>query len=101
VPPATFRTTVHAVAAGGADPAAVRAAVDEAASGVRAFAPGYTVRECTVRGEWITVSVEVTADSDVLPRHAGNLDIINSAAIMVAERHASHADRAVAVEAGR
>ncbi|GLW79486.1 acetaldehyde dehydrogenase (acetylating) [Actinokineospora globicatena] len=88
VPPATFRTAVHAVIPG-ADAGAVRAVVDEVAARVRAFAPGYQVIACAVNGDRVVVSVEVTATSDVLPPYAGNLDIINSAAILVAEQHAA------------
>ncbi|MEV7503943.1 acetaldehyde dehydrogenase (acetylating) [Streptomyces sp. NPDC093018] len=87
VPPAAFRTTVHALVPG-ADPATVRAVVDEAAARVREFAPGYRVRGCEVRGELIAVTLEVTADSEVLPAYAGNLDLIDAAAVLVAEQHA-------------
>ncbi|MBM7774436.1 acetaldehyde dehydrogenase [Actinokineospora baliensis] len=88
VPPATFRTAVHAVIPG-ADPDAIRSVVDSVAARVREFAPGYRVIACAVTGERVVVSVEVIADSDVLPHYAGNLDIINSAAILVAEQHAA------------
>ncbi|WP_441251511.1 acetaldehyde dehydrogenase (acetylating) [Kitasatospora sp. McL0602] len=88
VPPAVFRTAVHAVVPG-AVAGKVRAVVDAAAERVRAFAPGYRVVACTVNGDEVVVSVEVTAGSDVLPHYAGNLDIINSAAILVAEQHAA------------
>ncbi|MER8061044.1 MULTISPECIES: acetaldehyde dehydrogenase (acetylating) [unclassified Streptomyces] len=87
VPPATFRTTVHALAPG-AEIGAVRTVVDEAAKRVREFAPGYRVRACEVRGELIVVTLEVTADSEVLPAYAGNLDLIDAAAVLVAEQHA-------------
>ncbi|WP_243877955.1 acetaldehyde dehydrogenase (acetylating) [Streptomyces sp. SUK 48] len=87
VPPATFRTTVHALAPG-AEIGAVRTVVDEAAKRVREFAPGYRVRACEVRGELIAVTLEVTADSEVLPAYAGNLDLIDAAAVLVAEQHA-------------
>ncbi|WP_030238324.1 MULTISPECIES: acetaldehyde dehydrogenase (acetylating) [unclassified Streptomyces] len=94
VPPAPFRTAVHAVAPG-ADAEAVRAVVATAAEQVRAVQPGYEVVACTVSGDRITVSLEVMADSEVLPPYAGNLDIINSAAIMVAEQHAARLISAV------
>jgi acetaldehyde dehydrogenase len=87
VPPATFRTAVHAVIPG-ARADEVRAVVAEAADRVRDFAPGYEVVAVSVAGDRVVVSLEVTADSDVLPRYAGNLDLINAAAIMVAEQHA-------------
>ncbi|GAA2000811.1 acetaldehyde dehydrogenase (acetylating) [Catenulispora subtropica] len=88
VPPATFRTAVHAVIPG-ADAAAIRAVVDQTAGQVQAFAPGYEVTACSVAGDRVVVSVEVAAVSAVLPRYAGNLDIIDSAAILVAEQHAA------------
>lgn len=97
VPPATFRTAVHCVVAGPApSAAAVRSVVAGVAERMRAFAPGYRVTACKVAGERVTVSLEVTADSDVLPPYAGNLDIINSAAILVAEQHAARLDQAMA-----
>lgn len=87
VPPATFRTAVHAVVPGAAEEA-VRAAVAETAERARTFAPGYEVVACDVAGDRVAVSLEITAHSDVLPRYAGNLDIINSAAVLVAEQYA-------------
>ena len=93
VPPVTFRTAVHAVIPG-ADPRSVREVVDQAAERVRLFAPGYEVVACTVLDGHVTVAVQVTASSDVLAPYAGNLDIINSAAVMVAEEHAARRDRA-------
>jgi acetaldehyde dehydrogenase len=99
VPPATFRTAVHAIIPR-ATAGAVRAVVTDAAARVRAFAPGYEVIACTVTGDRVVVSLEVTADSEVLPRYAGNLDIINSAAILVAEQHAARLGRAGRTGAG-
>ncbi|MEU5694800.1 acetaldehyde dehydrogenase (acetylating) [Actinosynnema sp. NPDC020468] len=92
-PPAAFRTALHAVVPH-ADATEVRALVEEAAGRVRAFAPGYRVTSCAVDGELVAVGLEVTATGDVLPPYAGNLDIIDSAAIMVAEQHAARLDAA-------
>ncbi|PPK71079.1 acetaldehyde dehydrogenase (acetylating) [Actinokineospora auranticolor] len=92
VPPATFRTAVRAIVPG-AEVEEVRAAVSTAAKAVRTFAPGYEVLGCTVTGDRVVVSVEVTANSDVLPHYAGNLDIINAAAILAAEQHAGRLAR--------
>ncbi|HZN70373.1 MAG TPA: acetaldehyde dehydrogenase (acetylating) [Micromonosporaceae bacterium] len=97
VPPATFRTAVHAIVPG-ASAEAVGAVVADAARRVRRFVPGYDLVACTVAGDRVVVSLEVIAGGDVLPRYAGNLDIINSAAILVAERHAARRSR-VALEA--
>ncbi|MFG3191204.1 acetaldehyde dehydrogenase (acetylating) [Streptomyces omiyaensis] len=90
VPPAVFRTAVHAVAPG-ADPDEVRAVAGETAERVRVFAPGYRVVACTASDGRVVVCVEVTAAGDVLPAYAGNLDIIDAAAVLVAERHAARA----------
>ncbi|WP_316524308.1 acetaldehyde dehydrogenase (acetylating) [Kitasatospora brasiliensis] len=92
VPPATFRTAVHARIAD-ADPVAVRAVVDKVAEEVRSFAPGYAVVACTAVDDLVTVTLQVMAHSDVLPPYAGNLDIINSAAVMVAEQYAARPER--------
>lgn len=92
VPPATFRTVIHARVPD-ADPAAVRAVVDRAAEQVRTFAPGYEVVACTAVGDLVTIVLKVTAHSDVLPPYAGNLDIINAAAVLVAEQYAARPDR--------
>ncbi|MGY0056423.1 acetaldehyde dehydrogenase (acetylating) [Streptomyces sp. LZ34] len=100
VPPATFRTAVQAVIPG-ADAEAVRTLVADAAQRVRAQQPGYEVVACTVTGDRVVVSLEVPADSDVLPRYAGNLDIINSAAILVAEQHAARLAPAARRAVGR
>ncbi|MFI5801966.1 acetaldehyde dehydrogenase (acetylating) [Streptomyces sp. NPDC051561] len=87
VPSATFRTAVHAIVPG-ATTEAVRPVIEEAAARVREFAPGYRVSACTVTGDRLVVCVEVAAVSDVLPPYAGNLDLIGSAAVLVAEQHA-------------
>jgi acetaldehyde dehydrogenase len=87
-PPAMFRTTVHAVV-----PAVVTQMekVRDIVAGVetraRRLAPGYRVIACTRAEDRLAVSVEVAAISKVLPRYAGNLDLINSAAILVAEQY--------------
>ncbi|MFE0701052.1 acetaldehyde dehydrogenase (acetylating) [Streptomyces sp. NPDC058872] len=92
VPPATFRTAVRARMTG-ATPAAVREVVDRVAEDVRSFAPGYEITACTVVDDLVTVTLRVMAHSDVLPPYAGNLDIINSAAVMVAEQYATRSGR--------
>ncbi|WKU02968.1 acetaldehyde dehydrogenase (acetylating) [Micromonospora sp. HUAS LYJ1] len=85
-PPATFRVAISLIGRGlTAD--SVRPLVAEAAADVRAFATGYTVTGCVVEDDSRAfVAVEVTSVGDQIPAYAGNLDIINSAAIRVAER---------------
>ncbi|MEQ0565841.1 acetaldehyde dehydrogenase (acetylating) [Amycolatopsis sp. NEAU-NG30] len=87
-PPATFRVAMSLL---GRELTleAVRAAVDRAAADVRTFARGYEVKACTAEGDRAFVAVEVTSHGDRIPKYAGNLDIINSAALLVAESYAA------------
>ncbi|MGW5028731.1 acetaldehyde dehydrogenase (acetylating), partial [Streptomyces albidoflavus] len=73
----------------GFDADEVRTALTRAVDDVRAFAPGFSVAACTVTDDRVFVAVEVAAAGDRIPRHVGNLDIINSAAVLVAEGYAS------------
>ncbi|WP_405161497.1 acetaldehyde dehydrogenase (acetylating) [Nocardia sp. NBC_01499] len=99
VPPTIFRVALSAEILG-ANAATVHAAVAAAAEEVRAFAPGYAVTACTVTDERVSVVVEVTATSEFMPRYAGNLDIINAAAILVAEQYAAMQNSAAASQMG-
>lgn len=87
-PPATFRVAMSLL---GEDltEASVRPLVEETARGVRAFAGGYEVTACAVADGKAFVAVEVTARGDRIPQYAGNIDIINSAALHVAEQYAA------------
>jgi acetaldehyde dehydrogenase len=84
-PPAMFRVAMSLLGPG-FEVDAVRAAVARAAEEVRAYAPGFAVKACTVTDERAFVAVEVAAVGNRIPRYMGNVDIINSAAILVAER---------------
>lgn len=83
-PPATFRVAMSLL---GRDLTtdSVHSLVVDAASELRSFVRGYDVRACTVNDASAFIAVEVTSSGDHIPRYAGNLDIINSAAIHVAE----------------
>lgn len=87
-PPATFRVAMSLL---GRDLTtdSVRSLVMEAASEVRSFARGFEVKACTVNDGRAFIAVEVASSGDRIPRYAGNLDIINSAAILVAESYAA------------
>jgi acetaldehyde dehydrogenase len=87
-PPATFRVAMSLL---GKDLTSdsVRSLVTGAASGLRSFAKGFDVKACTVNDGKAFVAVEVTSSGDRIPRYAGNLDIINSAAVHVAECYAA------------
>ncbi|MFJ9844237.1 acetylating acetaldehyde dehydrogenase [Kitasatospora sp. NPDC101155] len=86
-PPPPFRVTLTALV-DAPDPATILPLVQAAAQRVRAFAPGYAVTALETVHDRVTATVEVTATGDRIPAHAGNLEIINAAAIQVAELRA-------------
>lgn len=87
-PPIMMRNAIYAEIDGmpaGTATAAVRDAVDR----VAAYVPGYRLAtEPLVSDGLLTAFIEVEGAGDYLPRFAGNLDIMTSAAVRVAERYA-------------
>jgi acetaldehyde dehydrogenase len=84
-PPITMRNAVYA-RLGGGDPESVADAVRRRVAAVARYVPGYRlVREPVVEDERMVVLLEVEGAGDFLPPYAGNLDIMTSAAIRVAE----------------
>ncbi|RKP49309.1 acetaldehyde dehydrogenase (acetylating) [Trinickia fusca] len=101
VPPVTMQTTVFAKLRN-ADEAKVSEAVHAVVEKVTKYVPGYElIVEPRIDGDrWMTM-VRVQGAGAYLPSYAGNLDIITSAAVQVAEtisnqqytRGESHVDR--------
>ena len=107
-PPLIMRDTVYCLI-GDADLDAVRSAVQEMVTEVAAYVPGYRLVQqvqftpiaradvATLIAEdaavsWkVTVFLEVEGAAHYLPAYAGNLDIMTSAAMRVAERIAGRA----------
>ena len=86
-PPATFRVAMSMLGSGFREDS-VRDLAEGVAKELREFVGGFVVSACSVQEERAFVAVEVMASGERLPRYAGNLDIINSAALSVAERYA-------------
>ena len=62
---------------------------------VQKYVPGYQLEiQPEFKGNYIELAIRVTGSGDYLPAHAGNLDIINCAAIAVAE---DYAERKIAI----
>lgn len=67
----------------------VQASVAAMVERVQQYVPGYRLKVAPYAdGERIVTMVEVEGAGDYLPKYSGNLDIITSAAVTVAERYA-------------
>lgn len=84
-PPIDMVTTVYAKIS---NPDAVRIteSVNNMVETIRQYVPGYQlIVPPIIKGDTVTVTVKVLGAGDHLPQYAGNLDIINCAAIRVLE----------------
>ena len=96
-PPPLMHNTVYALGSGPIDLDRVRDEVTAIAERVQSYVPGYRFRGPTLAGDKLTVFTEVEGAGDFLPSYAGNLDIMNAAAIAVARAIAERTDGAAAV----
>ncbi|HST48395.1 acetaldehyde dehydrogenase (acetylating) [Jatrophihabitans sp.] len=87
-PPITFRVAISMIG-DDFDVDVIRKHVTTVAEEVRTFATGFDIAACSVIDGKAFVAVEVKASGDLIPHYSGNLDIINSAAIYVAEQYAA------------
>jgi acetaldehyde dehydrogenase len=84
-PPITMRNAVH-VRVGAYDEERMRDAILSAVARVQRFVPGYRLTgDPLFDPDRISVLLEVEGAGDHLPPYAGNLDIMTSAAVRVAE----------------
>ncbi len=88
-PAIIFRVTIFASIVG-ANIEQVTSITNQAVESVRSFSSGYSLKGVKMSEERVSIFLDVVANSDVLPPYAGNLDIINSAAILVAEQYANY-----------
>jgi acetaldehyde dehydrogenase len=90
-PPIVMRNTVFADV-GDVDPDALAAEIAATVAAVSAYVPGYRLTaEPLHQDGTVTVLLEVRGAGDYLPEYAGNLDIMTSAAVRVAELCAEEA----------
>ncbi len=94
-PPLLMRDTVYCLCPDtGADRAAITASVEDMVASVRAYVPGYRLKQDVqfreMDGELlVSVFLEVSGAGHHLPAYAGNLDIMTSAALRTAEEMVS------------
>jgi acetaldehyde dehydrogenase len=87
-PPIFMRNTIYAKVKN-PDIEKIRASVDAMLEKIKEYVPGYTyLLEPIIKDDIVTVMIQVEGLGDYLPIYAGNLDIINSAAVAVAEKYA-------------
>ena len=109
-PPLIMRNTVFCLADGG-DPAVIERSIDQMVADVRAYVPGYRLKQPVqfdeisparpvrlvddrgrmeyTRGYKVSVFLEIEGAGHYLPAYAGNLDIMTSAALRTGERLAA------------
>jgi acetaldehyde dehydrogenase len=96
-PPILMRNTVYGVVAS-ADSATIEKSVEAMVDRIKQYVPGYRLRAKPLiedvpgeRGKKkVTLYVEVEGAGDYLPKYAGNLDIMTSAAVKVGEEIGRH-----------
>jgi len=94
-PPLIMRDTIHCLTAGEPERERIAASVREMVREVQTYVPGYALKNGPVfDGRRVTVFLEVAGRGDYLPRYAGNLDIMTSAALRTAELFAEGMVRA-------
>ncbi|AOQ24523.1 acetaldehyde dehydrogenase (acetylating) [Neomoorella thermoacetica] len=85
-PPIMMHNTVY-VEVEKPDIEAIRASVEAMVKEIQSYVPGYRlVVPPILDGNKVTAAVEVEGAGDFLPKYSGNLDIITSAAVAVAEK---------------
>lgn len=106
-PPIIMRNTIFCFVEDG-DPKAIKASIDQMATEVRAYVPGYHLKQAVqfdevtrarpvrldgigpfTRGVKVSIFLEVEGAGHYLPKYAGNLDIMTSAALRTGERLAA------------
>lgn len=85
-PPLMMSNTIYSIVKN-PDEKKIIESVNDIVAQVQAYVPGYKLRvPPIIEGNKVTVIVEVEGAGDFLPRYSGNLDIINAAAIAVADK---------------
>lgn len=89
-PPVMMQNTIFAEVEGVCDAEKqeeIRASIQDMVASIQQYVPGYRLKVPSLfEDNRVTTIIQVEGAGDFLPTYAGNLDIINSAAIATAER---------------
>jgi acetaldehyde dehydrogenase len=96
-PPILMRNTVYGVMED-SDPRKILESIESMVGKIKQYVPGYRLRAKPLiqnqsnggRNKQVTLFTEVEGAGDFLPKYAGNLDIMTSAAVKVGEEIARH-----------
>lgn len=89
-PPIMMTNTIYSIVKN-PDEKKIIESVNDIVKQVQAYVPGYKLRvPPVIDGNRVTVIVQVQGAGDFLPMYSGNLDIINQAAVAVAEKVAEN-----------
>lgn len=92
-PPLMMTNTIYSIVKN-PDEEKIRTSINDIVKEIQRYVPGYKLRTPPIfDGDRVTVIVEVEGAGDFLPKYSGNLDIINAAAIEVAETIADRLQR--------
>lgn len=87
-PPIFMRNTIYAKVRN-PDLAVITAAIHDMVEKIKEYVPGYRILlEPLLQDDIVTTMIEVEGLGDFLPVYSGNLDIINAAAVNIAEKYA-------------
>jgi acetaldehyde dehydrogenase len=108
-PPLVMRDTVYTLSTGASEHA-IEKSVNDMAAAVQRYVPGYRLKQkvqfdrvkglkipgvgTDLEGLKTSVFLEVEGAAHYLPAYAGNLDIMTSAGLQIAERMAAHTQKA-------
>jgi len=85
-PPIIMRDTIHCLTVDEPDRGRITESIYEMVADVQRYVPGYVLKNGPVfDGNRVSVWMEVAGLGDYLPKYAGNLDIMTSAALRTAE----------------
>jgi acetaldehyde dehydrogenase len=90
-PPIIMRNTVYVSIDKDADREAIKGSIEDMVAEVQRYVPGYHLKNPPIFDEdRVMIMLEVEGAGDYLPKYSGNLDIMTSAAVRVAEGFAAH-----------